>query len=425
MKKTILTIVMAALWLIPKAQTLTAKPLNIGDQLPESLWHSSLTVINGNGEIEQTNLKAHQGKLIILDFWATWCSSCIAGFPKLEKLHAEFPDQLKILLVTDEPASKVSPLLQTRKARNQELRLPSVLSDTLLHQFFPHHLIPHYIWISPAGKVINITASDAITTENISALLQGQHIQTSQKQDLDISKPLFSAPSLPEQNLEYFSLLLKGYYPGLGSGTSYRYQKDSLTGIALTNSSLRYLYQMTARGLLPNYPEKRMLFDHPASQELAERPKGEPWKSDQLYSYELRLPASQSKKLYPQLLEQLNQLSPYRGILTRKRIHCLVLRKTHTQIPESQGGERLNQLDESNQLTMRNAQMLALSGRLNNAFKVLILDETGIAYPMDLNLTLHENDLEGTNKELAKYGLTLKPAMRKTQVLLLQADPNK
>ena len=28
-----------------------------------------------------------QGKVVLLDFWATWCGSCVAAMPKLQKLH--------------------------------------------------------------------------------------------------------------------------------------------------------------------------------------------------------------------------------------------------------------------------------------------------------------------------------------------------
>jgi thiol-disulfide isomerase/thioredoxin len=34
------------------------------------------------------------GKLMILDFWATWCGACISKFPKLDSLQKKYADKL-------------------------------------------------------------------------------------------------------------------------------------------------------------------------------------------------------------------------------------------------------------------------------------------------------------------------------------------
>jgi len=31
-----------------------------------------------------------QGKVVVLDFWATWCSPCVIAMPELQKIHDEF-----------------------------------------------------------------------------------------------------------------------------------------------------------------------------------------------------------------------------------------------------------------------------------------------------------------------------------------------
>jgi thiol-disulfide isomerase/thioredoxin len=54
------------------------------------------------GTLDAESLK---GKVVVLDFWATWCNWCFEGFPNLQKVYDQFKDNDKVLIVavdTDE-----------------------------------------------------------------------------------------------------------------------------------------------------------------------------------------------------------------------------------------------------------------------------------------------------------------------------------
>jgi peroxiredoxin len=55
----------------------------------------------------QLSLAAYRGKVVYLDFWASWCPPCLTSLPLLDALRQEFPaDDFQVLAVNldDDPA---------------------------------------------------------------------------------------------------------------------------------------------------------------------------------------------------------------------------------------------------------------------------------------------------------------------------------
>ena len=47
-------------------------------------------------------LDAFTGKIVLLNFWASWCAPCIQEFPDMLKLVEHFPDQLVLVAVSND-----------------------------------------------------------------------------------------------------------------------------------------------------------------------------------------------------------------------------------------------------------------------------------------------------------------------------------
>ena len=48
----------------------------------------------------------HKGKIVVLEFWASWCSDCVKAMPKLKELQANHPDVDYVFISMDKEFGK-------------------------------------------------------------------------------------------------------------------------------------------------------------------------------------------------------------------------------------------------------------------------------------------------------------------------------
>jgi peroxiredoxin len=62
------------------------------------------------------SLPSLRGKVVLVNFWATWCPPCRRELPDMQALYERFgPRGLVILAVSDEDAAKVAPFVEAQK----------------------------------------------------------------------------------------------------------------------------------------------------------------------------------------------------------------------------------------------------------------------------------------------------------------------
>jgi peroxiredoxin len=96
-------------------------------------------------------LKSLQGKVVLINFWATWCPPCRKEMPDLDTLYQRFKGQgLVILAISDEEADKVKPYLAERKATFPILLDPG----RKVNELFRIHGIPKSFVYDRNGKLV-------------------------------------------------------------------------------------------------------------------------------------------------------------------------------------------------------------------------------------------------------------------------------
>lgn len=63
-------------------------------------------LINLEGDI--VNVEHLEGKVILVNFWATWCPPCIAEMPSFQKLYDVYKDDVVFLFVASDEENKVA-----------------------------------------------------------------------------------------------------------------------------------------------------------------------------------------------------------------------------------------------------------------------------------------------------------------------------
>lgn len=430
--------------IFPTNVTISTKnvaPLNVGDQVPDVYLGE---ILNFPG-LNQAKISDFKGKLLILDFWSIWCSSCIKQFPKLTEIQKKIGDDVVILPVGFDGAKEgiTKDFLSKNKGTPNELKLPSVIqkpTDTVLMQLFPFTGLPHEIWIDKDGTVIGITDAFTVTEENIRRVLRGDKIIfPTEKPRRMIS---WNEPFLINRNKQTktFGSAFALYVDSIRSIDIFGAQYDStILRYFDVNRSIPYFYRKVyanmIEGIEGNIGKKLLISQTDEGNSILDidsiyAEDLDVWtiekrKRENLFSYELILPNTFTKEQgLDYMKKDLDKYFKIQSKIERRKTKCLVLvKKGNGELLKysSQEASTTDFILENNILYFKGCSINDLIERLNYfvTTSLPIIDETKICNNIQLTIPYGKIDVHEIRHSLQDAGLDLVETIREINYLVL------
>jgi len=403
------------------------KALKVGDQVPESFWQQEHSIYV-NGKTSKQTLVQYKGIPLILDFWATWCSPCVAAMRKLDSLNAVYEGKVMILPVTHQTSKDVMPFFKSRKYLN----LSFILADRSVGALFPHQILPHYVWIDKTGTILRFT--EHVNDTSIQQFVQQGKVNLENKIDVpliphDVNKPFLVAGNGGDgANLLYHSVLTT-YAGNLVAGTAVRHDEAKGWKIAAFDVSLAKLYKL-AYGLTKNYlNDKNVSYQVLDRNRLTSKLVGSAyanWKAQgNAFSYEIVAPTQFSgEQVFVMMQQELSKLFPQYKITEQNQIspvYALVRTDTLTRFVAKGGAFELKY--HADGINMAGGSFDQLIMLLEKTFysntPYTLINETGYSGKVDLDLATNFKDVKLVNEQLGRYGLQFIATEREVKKLII------
>lgn len=91
------------------SRLLAFSPTTIAATNQKKLSTYQWKLVDKNGKT--VSLEEFKGKIIFINFWATWCPPCIAEMPSMQRLYDDYQDKIVFLFVTTDSFERANSFL--------------------------------------------------------------------------------------------------------------------------------------------------------------------------------------------------------------------------------------------------------------------------------------------------------------------------
>ncbi|HYO12602.1 MAG TPA: TlpA disulfide reductase family protein, partial [Thermoanaerobaculia bacterium] len=165
--------------LLPAASRAAERPLQVGDPAPPLHLQKLLQAPEG----VTTSWDALRGKVVLLEFWGTWCPPCLPAMEHLDRVAGELAGRpFHVIAITTEREEPVARYL----AKNPSRLWIGLDTANATWNAYQVGGVPHTVIVSPEGRIAAITHPTYVTAEAIEGLLAGRGLDLPAKAGRDV-----------------------------------------------------------------------------------------------------------------------------------------------------------------------------------------------------------------------------------------------
>ena len=114
-----------------------------------------------NTELEEVSLSDYQGKVVIVDFWATWCKPCKEEIPRFIELYDEYRARgfEMVGISTDDVEVRLEAIevfFQDLSKEGFDINYPILLADSDTIQSYQVPVLPSAYLINRDGEIVKV-----------------------------------------------------------------------------------------------------------------------------------------------------------------------------------------------------------------------------------------------------------------------------
>jgi len=379
-----------------------------GDRMPDMIIRNII-----NAPVKELAVNDNRmDKILILNFWGTWCSPCIPEMDNLARLQKANAKNIQVIGISNDLPGRLKKYLAKK---------PSTLWLTTDTSYFLYHLfgfasVGYCAVIGVNKKIIALVNTDSVNQGMINKILRREQVPSS----ATIKETAISNAEDPfgVDSLTLHSFTVRGYMYGTQSMSKtpnegpYAYRRKSFFNICASG-----IY----RDAFDIHSPKQMIY------EINEKELCDFQNKKSLYCIDILVKPDEKDSLLPLLQKKLLTTLPFIVRIEYRTMPVYVLKQKAgiaLNMPVSKGTKSSYGFSGNGYEGIAVQVVDFAKNYLTNELGMPVVDETGLNARYDITTVNELRTRENTIAAVEKLGLVLEKAEREVKVLVFAGKRN-